>query len=141
MKKINLVLVAIIAMILTSCSQNNGEGPEGLGGEGGNESGMIWAIDQTANEVVNGIHLILTYNANANAFEGTMENTNTTTAPQVRVEVHVFDSANNSMEFGPTTPVDMPPGDIQNVSLPIAANTNFVSFNMHPEVGSSGSGG
>ena len=141
MKKISLILLTISTVFFTSCNQNNGEGPEGLGGEGGNESGMIWAIDETANEIVNGINLILTYNAATSTFEGTMENLNTTTAPQVRVEVHVFDASNNSTEFGPTTPIDMTPGQMVNVSLPITPNSAYVSFNMHPEVGGGNSGG
>ena len=120
-------------------SHNEGNGGEGSGGEGGNESGMLWNIDETADEIVNGIRLILAYDAASSSFVGTLENINTTTAPQVRVEVHVFDASGNSTEFGPTDPADMAPGAMRDVTLPITAGTSFVQFNMHPEVGGSGS--
>ena len=120
---------------------SNGEGSEGSGGEGGNESGMLWNATDTADEIVNGIHLILSYDQATESFVGTLENINTNTAPQVRVEVHVFDAAGNSTEFGPTTPADMVPGEIRDVSLPIAAGTTFTQFNMHPEVGTASAGG
>lgn len=140
------MLMSIILMAATACSSNpvggeGAEGPEGGGGgETGNESGTMWNAADTADEIVNGVRLILSYNSSTQAFEGTLENLNTTTAPQVRVEVHVFDAAGNSKEYGPTTPKDMAPKEKRNVSLPVPGAGNFVKFNMHPEVGS-GNGG
>lgn len=158
MKRLSIIFTLLFAVsILAISCQNNAEevvpesgnegtetgdeGPEGSGGEGGNESGMLWGINETADEIVNGIHLILSYDTSTESFVGTLENINTTIAPQVRVEVHVFDATNNSTEFGPTTPADMAPGEIRNVTLPITPGSTFVKFNMHPEVGSGSSGG
>ncbi len=139
MKKAVLILALI--MIAFCCSKEGGEGSEGPegGNEGGNESGMLWGINDTADEIVNGIHLILTYDATTSSFIGTLENINTNRVPQVRVEVHVFDANNNSTEFGPTTPIDMDPGEMRDVTLTITGGTTFIQFNMHPEVGGSGS--
>lgn len=120
--------------------EGNGEGGEG-NGEGGNESGTLWDASATADEIVNGLHLILSYDASTECFVGTLENLNTTTAPQTRVEVHIFDAAGNSTEYGPTPAVDMAPGEIRNVQLCITGAAPFVQFNMHPEVGSGGEGG
>lgn len=130
----------LMTLVFTSCDKGNEmaegpEGPEGSGGEGGNESGVLWNAADTADEIVNGIRLILTYDAASNSFVGTVENLNTTIAPQVRVEVHVFDAAGNSTEYGPTTPADMNPGETRNVTLPVPGAGSFVTFNMHPEVG------
>lgn len=124
-----------VAIVSTSCTKDNGEGPEGSGGEGGNESGVLWSCNETADETVNGVRLILDYDAANESFVGTVENLNTVTAPQVRVEVHVFDAAGNSTEYGPTAPGDMTPGEIREVVLPVPGAGNFVNFNMHPEVG------
>lgn len=115
-------------------NESGGEGNEG-GNEGGNESGVMWNRTDQANEIVNGIRLILSYDQTTQSFVGTLENLNTTIAPLVRVEVHVFDSAGNSIEYGPTTPGNMNPGEIRNVILPVPGAGNFVTFNMHPEVG------
>lgn len=150
MKKSVLIFTMLFAcsLLITSCTKESmgegSEGPEGTesaegGNEGGNESGMRWGINQTADEIVNGIHLILSYDTSTSSFVGTLENINTTIAPQVRVEVHVFDANGNSTEFGPTTPGDMTPGEIRNVTLAITPGTTFEEFNMHPEVGGSGS--
>ena len=145
-KKFGLIimLMALLVFGLGACKKQNvapgGEGAEGTegsgsGGEAGNESGILWNIDSTAIEIVNGVKLTLSYDQATETFNGTLENLNTTIAPQVRVEVHVFDSANNSTEYGPTTPTDMNPGATMNVSLPAPGSGNGVKFNMHPEVG------
>ncbi len=157
MKKTILIFTMLLtlSLISVSCSKDStgesgSEGPEGTeqgngeGAEGGSEqgeSGMRWGINQTADEVINGIHAIITYNAAANAFEGTFENLNSNVAQQTRLETHVFDANGNSTEFGPTPGVDMQPGEIRNITLSITTGANFVEFTMHPEVGTAGSGG
>lgn len=118
-----------------------GEGAEGGGGESGNESGTLWDITAIADETINGLRLILEFDALTNTFSGTLENTNSAMVPQTRIEVHVFDAAGNSTEFGPTPGVDMQPDEIRNVSLQITSGLNSVQFNMHPEFGIAGAGG
>jgi hypothetical protein len=144
------ILMLLALLLAIACSDNatgpegpegSGiEGPEGTGGEAG-ESGTMWNINDTADEIVNGVKLILNYNSATQAFEGTLENMNTNVAQHVRVEVHVYDAAGNSKEYGPTTPGDMTPGEKRNVTLPIPGAGNITKFQMHAEVGSSSSGG
>jgi hypothetical protein len=152
MKKTILILTTlffVMGMAITSCSTDDegggmGEGAEGNHMENGNEqgeSGTVWSINDTADEIVNGIRTIITFNAATNAFEGTLENLNTNVAQQTRLEVHIIDANDNATEFGPTPGVDMQPGATRNISLPISAGVTFVEFTMHTEVGAAGSGG
>ncbi|KAB1159460.1 hypothetical protein F7018_03875 [Tenacibaculum aiptasiae] len=159
MKKVVLFFAMIFAinLITISCSQNNneagemmhnengmGEAGEGNHSETGNEqgeSGKRWAKNATADETLNGIRAIITFNASTNTFEGTFQNLNTNVAQQTRLEVHIFDANGNSTEYGPTPGVDMQPNETRNITLSIPTGTNFVEFAMHPEVGTAGSGG
>lgn len=147
MKRLNLVYPVLVAFILifTSCQKDaleglGAEGPEGLGGEQG-ESGVSWNRTATADEVVSGIHLIITYNEQSKSFTGTLENLNTNVAQQTRLEAHVYDAAGNSQEFGPTTPVDMQPGAKRTVTLATPGVGNFTTFKVHAEVGAASAGG
>ena len=62
-----------------------------------------------------------------------MTNTTKATLKRVRVEVHL----SNGVELGPTTPMDLAPGQSIDVSLP-ATGQNFATWGAHPEVGSGG---
>ncbi len=99
-------------------------------GEGGEESGTQFAIGDTFNEVRSGARLVLSYDSTANAFKGTVENTTGNTLRRVRVEVHL----SNGIELGPTTPVDLDPGQVVDITLP-ASSQPFTSWSAHPEVG------
>ena len=98
--------------------------------EGGEESGTQFALGDTFDEVRAGARLVLSYASTANAFKGTVENTTGTTLSRVRVEVHL----SNGIELGPTTPVDLAPGQVVEVTLP-AGSQPFASWSAHPEVG------
>lgn len=104
-----------------------GGGEHGAGGE---ESGTLLGLDQTYDEVRNGARLIMRYDAEANAFTGTVRNTTAATLPSVRVEVHL----SNGAELGPTTPVDLAPGQTIDVRLQ-APNTAFTGWTPHAETG------
>ncbi len=104
-------------------------GGSGAGGHG-EESGAQYAPDQTFDQTRAGARLILAYDAAAQAFTGTVENTTSAALSQVRVEVHL----SNGVELGPTTPVDLAPGQVIDVTLP-APNQTFTAWNAHPEVG------
>jgi hypothetical protein len=110
------------------------ESSEHDGGEenddGGEESGTQFAKGDTFDEVRAGARLILSYDSAANAFTGTVENTTVGTLSRVRVEVHL----SNGIELGPTTPVDMAPGQIVDITLP-ASTQPFSTWSAHPEVG------
>ena len=59
-----------------------------------------------------------------------MENITDEILEQVRVEVHL----SNGVELGPTTPVDLEPGE--SIKIILAATTsNFDGWTAHPEVG------
>lgn len=108
----------------------NGEGSEGAGASDGEESGTTLTLTEEYDTVRKGARLILVYDADSNAFTGTVENTTGSTLQQVRVEVHL----SNGVELGPTEPVALAPGQIMDVSLP-ATDQAFDGWTPHAEVG------
>ena len=127
--------------------EGHGPGGEGSGGESsesGSEEGSganALALDETFDMVRAGARLILRYDAASNAFTGTLENTTNSVLTRVRIEVHL----SNGTELGPTTPIDMAPGQVMDVTLPATA-APFTGWTPHAEVGSgegseSGGGG
>ena len=88
-------------------------------------------LNETYDRVRNGARLILSYDAQTNAFKGTVENTTNETLKYVRVEIHL----SNGKELGPTIPEDLAPGEKTEVQL-IATSTDFNGWTAHPEVGS-----
>ena len=107
---------------------------EGEDGEG-EESGEEFSLDGTYDKVRNGARLVISFDTTSNSFTGTVENTTENVLSRVRVEVHL----SNGMELGPTTPVDLEPGEIIDVRL-TPDSTDFEKWTAHPEVGS-GEGG
>ncbi len=108
----------------------SGEHDEGSeSGEDGEESGTQFGLTETFDEVRSGARLVLSYDAPANAFKGTVENTTENTLRRVRVEVHL----SNGTELGPTTPVDLASGQVVDITLP-ASSQPFTSWSAHPEV-------
>ena len=114
-------------------AEGSGETTEAGGEEG---SGAMLALDETFDTVRGGARLIMSYDASTNAFTGTVENTTSTVLTRVRIEVHL----SNGVELGPTTPVDMAPGEVRTVNLPATAEP-FTGWVPHAEVGSSEGGG
>ena len=111
------------------------ERAEGGGGsEEGSGAGML-APNETFDTTRGGARLIMNYDAATNAFTGTVENTTNNTLTNVRIEVHL----SNGAELGPTTPVDMAPGEVINFNLP-STPESFTGWTPHAEVGS-GEGG
>ena len=82
-----------------------------------------------------GARLILNYDAASQSFVGTVANTTSGVLSNVRIEVHL----SNGTELGPTTPIDLVPGDVIPVTLP-APGEIFDTWTAHPEVGSQGAG-
>ena len=120
---------------------SEGSGGEGSGGEGGASgseegSGANLALDETFDAVRGGARLILNYDAASNSFTGTVENTTSNVLSNVRIEVHL----SNGTELGPTTPVDMAPGQVIDVNLP-ATQASFAGWIAHAEVGGGGGEG
>ncbi len=111
-----------------------GEGAEGSGGE--EASAAQLTPDQTFDMVRSGARLILRYDAASNAFTGTVENTTNNVLTRVRIEVHL----SNGTELGPTTPIDLAPGQMVPVNLP-STTAPFTGWVAHAEVGSGAEGG
>lgn len=122
------IIVVLIGIVIIGCSKKNTPSHS----EDGEESGTELARNETYDQVRNGARLILTYDAQDNAFNGTVENTTNETLKQVRVEVHL----SNGKELGPTPAADLAPGKKRDVQL-IATSTDFNGWTAHPEVGES----
>ena len=122
------VIGLILVLALVGCQDSHSHEHEH--GEAGEESGTQLALNETYDEVRAGARLVLSYDSTATAFTGRVENTTDATLKQVRVEVHL----SNGTELGPTTPVDLAPGQATDVVLP-AAGQSFTSWSAHPEVG------
>ena len=105
-------------------------GSESDGSTGGEESGTLFAKSDTYDRTRSGARLILSYDADADAFVGTVENTTAEMLSQTRVEVHL----SSGVELGPTMPEDLPPGGISEITLS-ADGEEFETWKAHPEVG------
>ena len=116
-------------------SELGGEGAEGSesgsGGEEGSGGANTLAPDETFDMVRGGARLVLSYDAPSNSFTGTVENTTNNVLGRVRIEVHL----SNGTELGPTTPMDMAPGEVAVITLP-ATQAPFTGWVAHAEVGS-----
>ena len=149
------VLGAVLgAGILVGCADDpnegnsaEGAGEHGSGGEGGAEGGgesgggeegsaAMLAPDETFDQTRNGARLNVGYDPAANSFTGTVANTTNNTLTRVRIEVHL----DNGTELGPTTPVDLAPGEVMAVNLP-STQASFTGWVPHAEVGSGEGGG
>ena len=107
-----------------------GESGEHSGDESGEESGTQLGVGDTYDAVRAGARLIIAYDRGRNAFVGTVRNVTNGALARVRVEVHL----SNGIELGPTTPVDLAPGQVVDVVLE-ASEQPFESWSAHPEVG------
>ena len=129
-------------------SQGESPGEHGAAGESASEgrgssgssseeaSGANLAPNETFDAVRSGARLTLAYDPANNAFQGTVENTTGNVLGQVRIEVHL----SNGTELGPTTPMDLAPGEVTSVNLPSTA-ASFTGWIAHAEVGSGAEGG
>ena len=115
----------------------NESGASGSAASGNEEgSGANLAPDATFDAIRGGARLILNYDPAGNAFTGTVENTTGSALSNVRIEVHL----SNGTELGPTTPVDMAPGEVIAVNLP-STQASFTGWIAHAEVGSGAEAG
>ena len=108
--------------------ESGGEGSESGGEEG--SGGNQLAPNETFDMVRGGARLILSYDAASNSFKGTVENTTNNVLARVRIEVHL----SNVTELGPTTPIDLAPGQVLPVTLP-STQASFTGWVAHAEVG------
>ena len=111
-------------------SESGEHGEESDSEDGGEESGTQYTLEETYDVVRAGARLILSYDSGSNAFRGTVQNVTNSTLERVRVEIHL----SNGIELGPTTPIDLPPGETVDVTLK-ASEQSFETWSAHPEVG------
>ncbi len=98
-------------------------------GEEGEESGEYLSRAQSWDATRRGIWLRLAFDADRDAFVGTVENTTDAAACAVRVEVHLM----NGPELGPTERRDLAPGESAAVELS-AGGESFEEWTAHPEI-------
>lgn len=122
-----VAIVAGITLFLSACDISGGS-------KTGEESGVQLALDETYDRVHAGARVILSLNPEDNSFNGYVENTTEDTLNRVRVEVHL----STGVALGPTTPVDLAPGERKEIKL-FAKNYEFESWTVHPEVEESSS--
>ena len=145
-----ILLVALLIATAIGCERTvttltmPGEDDTMTGGDGtmtsgDEESANRLTLTDTYDNVRNGAHLIIAYNATTDAFEGTVTNTTSALLSQVRVEVHLYDGAVTVDELGPTPNVDLMAGESHDIVLPVMGQT-FTEWVAHPEVGPSSSG-
>jgi hypothetical protein len=135
-QRILIVVVIVLALAVSACSRITGNNQDtGRLPENQEESGVELGLNEIYDRVRNGARLILAYDAQSNSFQGTVENTTEKILKQVRVEIHI----SNGVELGPTTPMDLHPGESINVNL-TATTDGFDGWTAHPEVGESTNG-
>jgi len=98
----------------------------------GEESGTEFGLDEVYDELREGTHMVLAYDADSKAFKGTVENVSDELLERVRVEVHL----SNGTELGPTIQADLKPGEMREVELAVESD-DFSSWSTHAEVGNS----
>ena len=120
------LLLTLMAVVLAAAVSGCSSAIE----TGGEEAGTALALDEMYDVVRNGVRLVMAYDAQSNAFTGTVENTTSGTLTGVRAKVHL----SNGTELGPTMPVDLAPGEKVDVTLS-ATSQAFDGWTPHAEVG------
>ena len=139
--KVGILLGTLgLVLALIGCSSGSESGEYGQGsesgyyayaalGEGPEPSPDLTLFD-TLHFHQDGAQLVLSHDFATNAFTGTVENTTKATLRRVRVEVHF----SNGIKLGPTTPVNLAPGQVVDITLP-AGGQPFTFWSAYPEVG------
>ncbi|MDE2711496.1 MAG: hypothetical protein F4Y71_07900 [Acidobacteria bacterium] len=142
------ILVVLLSVGLVACGESpmvpEAHGPES-GSESGTESGSEsssgsgepgesgtqYGLADTAHETRSGVDLVMSYDAAAQAFTGTVTNTTAAAISNVRVEIHL----SNGVELGPTARVTLNAGQTNPVQL-AASGQSFTRWSVHVELGS-----
>lgn len=123
MTAIGIILLAVIIGCSSTTNPTIDDGDE--------ESDAELALDQTYDNTLSGVRLILTYDANSNIFNGTIENTTDEPLKNVRVEVNL----SNGIELTPTKSTDLAPREKVLIKL-TGTSTDFDGWTAHLEVDS-----
>lgn len=139
------MVIGLIAVGLVACNEVGPTVPEAHGPESGSESGSEsssgsgepgesgtqYGLADTARETRSGVDLVMSYDAAAQAFTGTVTNTTAAAISNVRVEIHL----SNGVELGPTARVTLNAGQSDPVEL-AASGQSFTRWSVHVELGS-----
>lgn len=138
--RIYLALLMGMFIFSTACNSGHTESEQSESGheksesshsEEGEESNTQYSKTDKFEGVRKGVHMVLAYDAETESFKGTVKNVLETMIQKVRVEVHL----SNSVELGPTTAIDLEPGDSHEVVLS-AKGQEFETWSTHAESGS-----
>jgi len=130
-----VMLMGIFSITSFACKNTPPEN-EREGKSEGEETGPRLTTNETYNAVRNGVRLILAYDSASSSFNGTVENVTNKTVFSVRVEVHLSDGT----ELGPTSPIDLAPGDKADVKMSDEGHS-FTWWKAHAETGEAEHGG
>ena len=124
MRNLRVLLPAILTLVMIACGADtpveNGGREVDLGDEGtavvnpSEKSSAQLAVDATLDETFDGIHVVLSYDTEANEFKGTAENTSSETILAVRVQIDL----SNGNSLGALVPVELAPGEQLPLSKP-----------------------
>ncbi len=139
--KVGILLGTLgLGLTLLGCHSGSESGEYGQGsesgyyayaalGEGPEPSPDLTLFD-TLHYHRDGAQLVLSYDSPTNAFTRTVENTTKAALRRVRVEVH----HSSGTKLGPTTLIDLAPGQVVDITLP-AGWQSFTNWSAYPEVG------
>ena len=111
-----------------SRSEERGEGEESS--EGSEESATQYALDQTFDQVRNARAPDSVIRLECQRFQRDGREHNRGDAERRPCR----GASSNGIELGPTTPLDLAPGQTHGIALP-ASDESFESWSAHPEVG------
>ena len=129
MKISAICALAIIPLLVAAACASTGN-------EEGEESGNLYSLDQTHDEVRRGLRLVVSYDDGLQSFRGTVTNTTAQTIDCVRVEIHL----SNGVELGPTPQANLAADGFMPVVLDASGQSAFERWSAHPESGCGGSG-
>lgn len=95
------------------------------------ESVTQLGLDGVFDEVIEGLHVVMSYDAENHLFRGTLENTTEETLKEIEVEIHL----SNGKELGPEEFAEMTP-EMDFVVDFEAGEEDFKTWSVHVEVGS-----
>ncbi len=137
---LTLLVAILMAATLIGCERTTQQTIPMMPVADDEESAVRLSITDTYDNVRNGAHLIISYDAVTDAFTGTVTNTTGAILTQVRVEVHLYDGMVTVDELGPTPDVDLMPDESHAITLPVMGQS-FTEWVAHPEVGPRSAGG
>jgi hypothetical protein len=122
-----VVMLTGMLILLSACSMDEDS-------HAVEEAAVELTRGETYNRIDNGVRLVLSFNPEDNSFNGYVENITQDSLKRVSVEVFL----SSGVELGPTSLLDLAPGERKEVKL-FAKNFEFDSWTAHPEVANNSS--